>query len=309
VGVFSVPHSDNILMANAFEELGHQVFRYDFRERVAELGSSAAMEDDLLQELRCQRPDLTVLSKFEGTSPEALLRYNGFTWTHFWFPDWEPNIGPEILGHFKHAASASCTGEPVAASVERQTGRKVWHVFDGCDPKVFRPVPPQSELACDVVFIGQSNPRRRRYLGILQGAGFDCAFRGPGFSAPVYLDDFCTACCSAKVNLSIHYGVWDGLFFSVRTWMVLGCQGFLLAEYVKGMERVFENGKHLVWYKSEDELLELLQRYLRATDAEEARARIARQGRELVLGNYTWVHTARRILDIARSTAPAAGVS
>ena len=83
------------------------------------------------------------------------------------------------------------------------------------------------------------------------------------------------------------------LCFSNRTWITLGCGGFLLTRYVPGLENIFTNKKHLVWYHNIEECLDLISEYLKE-DVE--REKIKEEGYRYVHENYTYDHIAKRIL-------------
>jgi len=303
-GVFHVPHSTNISLANAFANLGHRVTRYDFREQSGKMGSSRLMDEALLQVVRENHFDLAIFCKYDGVDPSALEKFNEYVPTYLWFPDWQRNIGPEILGHFQHAKWASCTGLSVAKWVEKQINKKIWHVFDGADPSIYKPIAPQPEFKTDIAFIGQWAPARQYGFELLQSKGLDCRFYGTGFAPPVYLEDFVKAACSAKINLGINFGPLGELTFSVRTWRTLACGAFFLTEYVAGMERILEDGVNIAWYRSEDELLDKLDYYLHTEKADKIRKNISDQGRRLFLNNFTWNHTANNILKVCNTNTP-----
>jgi spore maturation protein CgeB len=84
------------------------------------------------------------------------------------------------------------------------------------------------------------------------------------------------------------------LYFSNRTWITLGCGGFLLTRYVPGLERIFVNRKHLVWYRSIEECLRLISEYLKK---DEERKKISEEGYRFVHENHTYDHVAKRILE------------
>ena len=65
--------------------------------------------------------------------------------------------------------------------------------------------------------------------------------------------------------------------------MASGC--FFATRYFPGLETLFENGKHLVWFDTHDEAISLIKHYL-ADDA--AREKIALAGRQQVLSAHTW---------------------
>ena len=87
----------------------------------------------------------------------------------------------------------------------------------------------------------------------------------------------------------------DPLYFSNRTFLTLGCRGFHVTHYIPGLETVFENGEHLVWYSDTDECLDKIAKYLEAADERE---RIAEAGHQRVFGEHQYFHRVGRILEI-----------
>ena len=81
----------------------------------------------------------------------------------------------------------------------------------------------------------------------------------------------------------------------------MACGTLHLTRYFSGLEEHFQNGKHLVWFESIDEAVDLAKRYLRE---DEARERIAAAGREEVVAKHCWDVRVAELLDraqIARS--------
>jgi hypothetical protein len=94
---------------------------------------------------------------------------------------------------------------------------------------------------------------------------------------------FAQICTSAKIILGIDSTTDMELYFSNRTWFVLGSGGFLLTRYVKGLEKIFANHRHLVWFRDPEDALAQIRFYL-AHD--ELRRKIARDGHEFVHRMY-----------------------
>ena len=93
-----------------------------------------------------------------------------------------------------------------------------------------------------------------------------------------------------------------GWYFSNRTWFTLGCRGFLLTNYVPGLEDIFENHDQLVWYRSTEECLELIRHYLERPDE---RRRISESGHAYVLAHRTFDHWVRDLESILDGETPA----
>ena len=80
----------------------------------------------------------------------------------------------------------------------------------------------------------------------------------------------------------------------LRVFDVLGCRGFLISNYQEGLAELFEDGKDLVMYHSQEELLEKVDWYL-MHDAE--RKRIATNGYNNVKKNHTAMN---RLIELFR---------
>ena len=171
------------------------------------------------------------------------------------------------------------------------------------DPEVFRPV--DGEKKHDLLFIGNNNNLsrlellekiHRRFNLSVAGAGWE----DTGFKAltEAYGPEFSRLVGQAKILLGLIGDEWSGLeaYFSNRVANTLACGGFLIQKYTPGLEGVFKNHEQLVWYRTEEELFSLIERYL-ALPAE--RERIVRQGRKLVTSSFTYDKAVARILEEA----------
>ncbi len=172
------------------------------------------------------------------------------------------------------------------------------------DAHIYRPheIPKQY----DVIFIGNNNDLLR--IPVLQAVAdrFDLTifgnnWEGTGFKSkpPIYREDYGKTVSAAKVVLSIFSDRWRHLksCFSNRLLNSLASGGCVVQTYTEGLENVFQHGEHLFSYCSTEELLECIER---ALSDEELRNRVAHQGREKVLANFTFEKTIESILKKVR---------
>jgi Glycosyl transferases group 1 len=84
-------------------------------------------------------------------------------------------------------------------------------------------------------------------------------------------------------------------YWSDRVYETLGRGGFMIHPYVRGMEREFEDKKHLVFYEYGNfkQLKELVDYYI---EHDEEREAIRKAGHELVKSNYTYKNRWQHIL-------------
>lgn len=86
-------------------------------------------------------------------------------------------------------------------------------------------------------------------------------------------------------------------YWSDRVYETLGRGGFLIHPYIRGLERQFEDGKHLRFYDfgDFDQLRNLIDYYL---DRDTEREEIRRAGHEHVKANHTYRHRWQQILEV-----------
>jgi glycosyl transferase family 1 len=170
------------------------------------------------------------------------------------------------------------------------------YIRTGCDPTDHFIDQAQPDVAGDVAFIGAPNmPNRTELLSAvagefdlsLYGRGWQNAIGRPAVREDVFPDDLRRICASTKIIIGIDKRHDIDAYFSNRTWLTLGCGGFLLTRYVEGLEEYFNNHEHLVWFNSIDECLELIRDYL---PKEDERRRIAQAGRDYVHTYHTFRH-------------------
>jgi len=109
----------------------------------------------------------------------------------------------------------------------------------------------------------------------------------------VHGDAYCRHVCEGRLTFN-HSAIED---LNMRIFETLAMERPLLtnrASAHNGLLDLFEDGKHLIVYESEDELVGKVRRYL---DDEPARNAIAQQGREEVLARHTYDHRVREIFD------------
>jgi len=116
------------------------------------------------------------------------------------------------------------------------------------------------------------------------------AWGGPwqelGFNCPkkrVYPKEYAMICYATAIILGCDYNHEMDCNFSNRTWITLGCGGFLLTNYVPGLENLFTKGVHLEWYRNQEECLDLIAYYLKHES----------QRKKIALNGYEFAHTHR----------------
>jgi spore maturation protein CgeB len=197
-----------------------------------------------------------------------------------------------------------------------------------CNPSYHREAPPDPRYNHDIIFTGNNYSyhaaRQRGVDTVLQpliDQGYDLKVYGnewwldPNQSytiPPSYYggymanEDLPAACASARIILGLHSVDTSRTMMSMRTFEILGCGGFYLTQWTPAIEEMFINHHHLVWSKSPEETLDLVEYYLQRP---QLRQRIARQGQAEVYQKHTYQQRVREIMPhLQRLSAPRAYV-
>ncbi len=254
---------------------------------------------DVVIGLKMERVDAEVLRAIRARGAALLLWYvDCFTPR---VPSWLARLLPEVDVFATTAAG-------MVPAFERAGARRAIWVPEGVHLPAFKPLrsgaPFPAVYRSDVAFVGNvfqppvHNPdsalRRWRLLDQL-GARFDVAVWGPQTPLgaarhlayprvrlvrwPAYNDELVNVCRGSRIVLGINTVNTIERYFSNRTFLTLASGGFHLTHYVPGLEELFVNHRHLVWFHSDEECLELCAHYL---GRDTARRRIADAGRAYV---------------------------
>lgn len=172
-------------------------------------------------------------------------------------------------------------------------------IRQGVDASVHKRVPFDKKYANDLVFVGNLYNQKRVDLLRKVANKYQLKVYGHNYfsdldnGGKVFNDDLCKVYSSSKIALGVNSFIGEG-YWSNRVYLALGCGAFFLTPYVEGLEDEFENYKHLVWYKTEDEMFELIDRFLKD---ERQRKEIASNGYKFVHKNYSYQKRTKKLVE------------
>jgi tRNA A-37 threonylcarbamoyl transferase component Bud32 len=241
------------------------------------------------------RPDL-VLSYSKDLPYPVLAGLRGKVTTAVFYPDVRIPLDEQLVRHGRLADYLFITNTRQIPELAARGVRRPLFTLQGCDRDEHRIVPARRrKWAAEAAFIGRPSDAFRIELLREVGRRFQLkTWGGPwrrlGFDCPqesVYARDYARICHATPVILGCDFSREMDHNTSNRTWITLGCGGFLLTNYQAGLETIFTRGVHLEWYHSVEECLELIAYYL---GHESERRRIARQGYEFAHAEHTYDH-------------------
>lgn len=283
VAVFT-PISTNVWQANAFEEIGHNVIRYDYRNRAHILGNGGKAnilkrDDELIGLCRTEKPDVVLYSKCNEMDIRVIKEHNKFrAITVLWYMDNYHNINGELIAKIKECDHIFCS-TLLSVETAKKYNNNVYKLHGGYDTKMHYPVINVSKTR-DVVFIGCMY--RYRWL-FKNEVNFDVI-------TGVYNEEHSKIVSSTKINLNFTEG--DGV--SNRIYKIMAAGGFLLTTPWKRMEDDFKIGVDLDIFNTPKELQNKIDYYL---EHEVERETIARNGLQAVK-RFDDLNYARRIIEV-----------
>lgn len=173
---------------------------------------------------------------------------------------------------------------------------------NGFDPSVFYPrdVTPldRQRLGGEVGFVGAWEEERAESILYLARHGVSVRVWGPGWKGHRELnhtalkieekglwgEDYPLAICATDINLCFLRKINRDLQ-TTRSIEIPACGGFMLAERTEEHRRLFEEDKEVVFFSSDEELLEKVRYYIKHADE---RQKIAIAGRERCFGGYSF---------------------
>jgi glycosyltransferase involved in cell wall biosynthesis len=194
--------------------------------------------------------------------------------------------------------------------------RRAEAVFWAADPELFHPHDAEKEY--DVFFYGYGDKFRREWMQSLVGEPsraapeIDFALGGRDFRGDtgngrligdVPFNVFPSAISAARINLNItrrsHASVYASS--SCRPFELAASGAAIVSNPYEGIERWFEPGRELLVVSNAEEALAA---YRDLLDDPAQAEELGRRARERVLDEHTYVHRARRVLELAGIAEP-----
>jgi hypothetical protein len=302
LGNFRVDYTSESHHTKTLESMGHEVIRLQESEVTSEIVFKNAKESDLFVWVHTHGWE--TLGKF--TMEDVLLglkahKVPSMTYhLDLWF-----GLRRQRDLHrkpvYKHIDHFFTVDRKMADWFNETTLVKGHYVPAGVYDKecTYIPTEPKEEI----IFVGSKTyhpewpyrPKLINFLGQTYGARFNLYGReGLGL---VRGQDLNNLYASTKIvvgdTLCPEFNYPD--YWSDRIYETIGRGGFLIHPYIRGLEREFEDKKHLVFYEYNnlEQLQSLINYYL---EHEDEREEIRRSGHELVKNNYTYKNRWETIL-------------
>ena len=243
------------------------------------------------KKIRKANPDLVLI--YSKDLPHQVLKTIKLNYkTAVFYGDTMDPFGEEFLRYTRLVDHLFVINKTYPSKYKQLGIKNSSYITQGCDRDEHRIIPTKNpKWASEVAFIGRPHSDHR--IKLLQSINqrYDLKVWGGDWEAHgltclkkhIYPKEFAKICYAAKIFLGCDYDYELECYITIRTWYALGCSGFLLTNYLPGIETILTKGVHLEWYHNQEECLDLISYYLKYEDK---RKKIAQNG-------YEFVHTHR----------------
>lgn len=300
------------------------------RERISFLNSwdMKRINKNLIRQAKRFKPDILLVAGGFTIYPETILTIRDLDniITANWIADYPLNFDFHLkAGPYYDYFFTSGTD---ALEKYRKAGNKngYWLPF-ACHPEIHKPMTQAEEekekYGCDICFVGSNYPERIEILEKLSGnnlgiwgIGWEKLSKGSPLKrfirgAIVRSDEWVKIYNASKIvlNISLSRAFAKDFYLNetdekefrmcnTRVFEILGCGAFQFMDARADAMTLFEDRKHLVFYKDADELISLAKFYL---DNPEERKKIAKNGRKVTLEKHTYKHRLEEIFAIIKA--------
>lgn len=179
----------------------------------------------------------------------------------------------------------------------QELGGKALHLPVTADPDYFKPVP--STTTYDISFIGSRTVADRdNLIEQLATDGISISTFGKGWDAGfVTNEEMLQIYSNSKINICFtkSYGVNTRNQLKKKIFDITMCGGFLLCEYVDGIEKFYEIGKEIVCFNSYPDALDKVRYYLHN---DQERKQIAQAGMLRATTEYSQQALLKKVFNI-----------
>jgi len=251
VAIFN-ERSTNVSQAEAFERVGHELIRFNYREVAREIGRFRR-DRRIIEICKNEQPDFVFLSKCNEVKSWVVNKCNKICPTVLRYMDpLNSNFNKNLIKKIKHCTMTFCYSPiPYIEAKKYSSSGSVYFLQEGFDP--LRNIQLDLPKIYDVSFIGKLREDRKKFYEKVKFHVFTDAY---GLEHSKIISQ-------TKINLNFTY---KNHGTSERTYKVLASKGFLLTTPWYKMEDDFTSGKDFDIFHSLEELKDKIEFYLRNED-------------------------------------------
>ena len=287
-----VNYDCNINFYEPLKSLFGDVIYHNYLERIQQIGKSA-MNNEIIDIVKKEKPEYVFFHTYQNQIKDNTLDKIGklgskvvawFTDDHWRFDNYSRFVAKHVF--------CAITTDRDAYKKYRNLGINVIRSQWASNPHYYKRIP--TDFKYDVSFVGQNYGNRANFLKFLKNKGIRLKVFGKGFGDYLEFNNIIKIFNESKINLNLSGSSANNRIKQIkgRIFEVPMCGGFLLTEYVEGIEEYFHIGKEIECFKDKYEAIDKINYYLKN---EEKRIKIAEAGYITSHEKHTWEKRLRNV--------------
>ncbi|MHA2363883.1 MAG: glycosyltransferase family protein [Candidatus Hodarchaeales archaeon] len=301
-------HTSDLYRLKGFFQQDYEVWFLDFRELWAQ--GKQILRDSIIHALHSFDPHAVLVNKGEKFTANLIDEIKSFfpniPWLLF-YGDIREDVQPWLCSTLNsyNALLINAKDKEYWNMFKQAGAKRIFYHHTAADTEIFIKDPEIDEYF-DIGFFGGNyygkfpnsvmrydliSSLMHRYKMLIYGSNW-----GRTGKTAVYHREYAREASSCKILLGLSNFNEVGLYTSNRTWNSMAV-GFVIHQYFKGIENLFHNKKHLVWFKKPNELFYYIDYYL---DKPDVRNTIYKNGRKLIIREHTYKKRAEELTGIIK---------
>lgn len=279
-----------------------------FRSKKLSLRFFKKKTDQLLIKMAKQyQPDLVLITAYKFLDEETVLSLKEAlpkSVFSFWYGDFNEGVDPMVANIAKHCDwFLSSSGGEVLKNYKALGIQNCAFIPNPCDNDLDKTYSVEEKWLSKLLFLGTLKHGRKNGQDPLREELIHYLIKNKNLTLWRGLDrpslhgqDYLNAICGADIAISINSLNHIRFYHSFRLFHYLGCGTFTLAKHVPDSELLYEDGKHLHYFNTKEECLELIKRF---ENDEKGRNKIALAGQKHTHESFNCKKMASYITDLA----------
>lgn len=254
--------------------------------------------------LKNYRPDLVLVLAYRVINHSTIAKLKQIlpnTVFAGWYPDALSGITQNSLktNQYLDAFMATGAGPHLVDIAKKSNNIPVAFMPNPCDPDIEKPY-EQCDIKTKLFFTGKlshksyPDDRNREELLKKLACTYGLTIHGNGKNKAILGMDYFSAISNSEIAISININNSIRMYHSDRLINYLGCGAFVLSSYSPDSDLLFQDKKHLRYFHSNDECIDLIKYYF---DNENERRKIAAAGMAYAHEAFNCQRIARNIID------------
>lgn len=299
-------HCSDPFRLKGFEKENIDFVSVDFR-KVFKNGGEINLRNHIIHYLYSYNPDVVFVNKGEKIGSvilDFIRSFDDSLWMLF-YGDVRNIVQPYLEDSMKFydIILLNSDDEKYKKMFFKAGAKKIEYHHSATDTEIFKK-DYQIKETSDMAFFGGNyndsfpDSKFRKSAILRLNKKYNISIYGGGWGGlshkSVFGKQFAYEASKAKILIGVNSFSRVNKYCSNRLWNSMAC-GFHLTYYFSGIEEMFKNHKHLVWFKTLEEMDQLVEYYLKN---DSKRKEIYENGRRLLDKSHTYTARAKEIKNI-----------